>query len=96
MKFIAQKISGGKNQRKLSLYCRVLQVSRQDFYDYLQRRNRPWKYGPLAEEMRQILSEDKENDTYGRKRMYEALRLRNPEGAQAASPSRASARSTGL
>ena len=30
--------------------------------------------------MRRILSEDKENDTYGRKRMYEALRLRNPEG----------------
>ena len=86
MKFIAQKISGGKNQRKLSLYCRVLQVSRQGFYDYLQRRNRPWKYGPLAEEMRQILSEDKENDTYGRKRMYEALRLRNPEGVAGSLP----------
>ena len=86
MKFIAQKLSGGKNQRKLSLYCRMLQVSRQGFYDYLQRRNRPWKYGPLAEEMRRILSEDKENDTYGRKRMYEALRLRNPEGAAGSLP----------
>lgn len=30
--------------------------------------------------MRAILAEDKENDTYGRKRMYDALRLRNPEG----------------
>lgn len=86
MKFIAQKLSGGKNQRKLSLYCRVLQVSRQGFYDYLQRRNRPWKYEPLAEEMRRILSEDKENDTYGRKRMYEALRLRNPEGTAGSLP----------
>ena len=56
-------------------------MSRQGLYDDLERRDKPWKYEPLAREMRAILEEDKENDTYGRKRMYEALRLRNPEGA---------------
>ena len=79
MKFIAKKLSDGDNKRKVSLYCRVLQVSRQAIYDYRKRRDRPWKYEALAREMRVILEEDKENDTYGRKRMYEALKLRNPE-----------------
>ncbi len=79
MKFIAKKLSDGDNKRKVSLYCRVLHVSRQAIYDYRKRRDRPWKYEALAREMRAILEEDKENDTYGRKRMYEALKLRNPE-----------------
>ena len=86
MRFIAQKLSGGRNPRKLALYCRVLHVSRQGFYDYVERLDRPWKYERIAEEMRAILAEDKENDTYGRKRMYEALRYRNPEGEEGSIP----------
>lgn len=48
-------------------------MSRQGLYDYLERRDRSWKYAALAREMRVILEEDKENDTYNRKQMYEAL-----------------------
>lgn len=48
-------------------------MSRQGLYDYLERRDRPWKYAALAREMRAILKEYKENDTYDRKQMYEAL-----------------------
>ncbi len=59
MKLIAKKLSDGNNKGKVSLYCRVLHVSRQGLYDYLGRRGRPWKYEALAKEMRAILDEDK-------------------------------------
>ena len=62
------------------MYCRVLQVSRQGYYKYLSRQNRPWKYQGLAEAMQAIHEEDVYNDTYGRKRMYQALQLKQPEG----------------
>ena len=66
--------------RKIALYCRVLKVSRQGFYRYLSRRERPWKYQGLAEAMREIHDEDVCNDTYGRVRMRQALLLKQPEG----------------
>ena len=62
------------------MYCRALKVSRQGFYQYLARRDRPWKYQGLADAMRAILDEDICNDTYGRKRMYQALLLKQPAG----------------
>ena len=80
MRFLAEKTDGGRKKGKLSLYCRVLEVSRQGFYQYLARRGRPWKYQGLAEAMRAILDEDICNDTYGRKRMYQALLLKQPKG----------------
>ena len=43
---------------KLTFYCRMLHVSRQAFYKYLQRKDRPWKYQKLADAMRDILKED--------------------------------------
>lgn len=64
------------------MYCRVLDVSRQGFYKYLKNRDKPWKYQPLADAMMDIVSEDECNDTYGRKRMREALLDRNPEGIE--------------
>ena len=30
------------------MYCKVLGVTRQAFYDYLKRKNRPWKYQYIA------------------------------------------------
>jgi len=36
----------------------MLHVSRQAFYKYLQRKDRPWKYQKLADAMRDILKED--------------------------------------
>ena len=65
---------------KISLYCRVLEVSWQRFYQYFSRQNRPWKYQELADAMRDIHDEDVCNDTYGRKRMHQALLLKQPEG----------------
>ena len=62
------------------MYCRVLQVSRGAFRKYLQNKDNPWKYEDLAEAMREIISEDECNDTYGRVRMYQALQLKAPEG----------------
>ena len=48
---------------RISLYCRVLEISRQGFYRYLARQGRPWKYQGLAEAMRAIHDEDLCNDT---------------------------------
>ncbi len=80
MKFIAIKTEDGKIKGKISFYCRVLDVSRQGFYDYLANKDRPWKYQGLADAMREILAEDECNDTYGRMRMYQALLLKKQEG----------------
>lgn len=80
MKFIAIKTEDGRITGKISFYCRALDVTRQAFYDYLYRKNMPWKYEPLAEEMMKIHNEDKCNDTYGRERMYLALLLKKEAG----------------
>ena len=82
MKFIALKTDDGRKKGKISMYCRVLEVSRQGFYSYLKNRNKPWKYQALADAMMDILAEDECNDTYGRKRMYQALLNKKPEGVQ--------------
>ena len=50
------------------------------FYRHLSRRERPWKYQRLADAMREIHNEDVCNDTCGRKRMHQALLLKQPEG----------------
>jgi len=80
MRFIALKTEDGAAKGKLSLYCRILGVSRQGFCKYLANRDRPWKYQAVAEAMLEILAEDACNDTYGRKRMYQALLLRQRPG----------------
>ena len=74
MSFIAKKMEDGEKKGKMSFYCRVLEVSRQGFYEYLKNRDKEWKYQPLAE--------DEYNDTYGRVRMHKALCLRQPEGIE--------------
>lgn len=80
MKFIALKTDDGRNTGKIAFYCRLLHVSRQGFYNYLDAQSRPWKYQALADAMLKILDEDECNDTYGRVRMYQALLLKQPEG----------------
>ena len=80
MRFAAQKTDDGGKKGKIALYCRVLKVSRQGFYRYLSRRERPWKYQRLADAMREIHDEDVCNDICGRKRMHHALLLKQPEG----------------
>ena len=80
MKFIALKTKDGKERGKIAFYCRVLDVTRQGFYDYLKNRDKPWKYEALAAEMMDIIDEDECNDTYGRERMHQALLLKHPDG----------------
>ena len=58
LKFISLKLSDGRIKGRISFYCSVLEVSRQEFYDYLDRKDKPWKYASLVEEMLKILGED--------------------------------------
>ena len=74
------KTDDGNIKGKISFYCRALDVSRQAFYDYLEGKNKPWKYESLADEMMKIHNEDKYNDCYGRKRMYMALLQKKEAG----------------
>ena len=57
-----------------------MEVTRTAFYDYIDRKNQPWKYQPLADEMIKIHNEDKCNDCYGRERMYMALTQKKESG----------------
>lgn len=79
MKYIAINTKYGRIKRKLALYCRVLGVTRQGFYCYLEMKDKPWKYENLAAEMMKILEEDKCNDAYGYMRMHEALILKHSD-----------------
>ena len=74
------KTDDGRNKGKISFYCRALEVSRQAFYDYLDRKDSPWKYKSLADEMLKIHNEDEYNDCYGRERMYMALKQKEESG----------------
>ena len=76
MKFIDIKTEGGRIKGKISMYCRVLCVSRQGFHNYLENKKKPWKYEKLVGMMKEIIAEDEYNDTYGRPRMYMALQLK--------------------
>nr|WP_307761467.1 IS3 family transposase [uncultured Phascolarctobacterium sp.] len=80
MIFLALKTEDGRITGKISFYCRMLGISRQDFYKYLANKDRPWKYQDLADVMKEIYREDECNDTYGWIRMYQALLLKQPEG----------------
>ena len=79
MKLIALKTDDGKTTGKIAFYCRALDVTRQGFYNYLENRDKPWKYESLAAEMMEIIAEDECNDTYGKVHMHEALLIKNPE-----------------
>ena len=69
MKFIALKTKGGELKGDIACFCRILHVSRQGFYQYLANKDRPWKYQPLVDAMKEILTGGEFNDTYGRIRM---------------------------
>ncbi len=82
MIFLALKTEDGTLKGKTAFYCRMPGVSRQGFYKYLAGKNRPWKYQDLADAMKEIVSEDECNDTYGRIRMYQALLMKQPDGVR--------------
>ena len=80
MKFIALKTENCEIKGKIAFYCKVLDVSRQGFYNYLKYKDKPWKYKSLAVMMIEIREEDEYNDKYGKVRMHEALLLKKEEG----------------
>ena len=82
MKFIAQKTDDGRIRGKISFYSKVLGVSRQGFYKYLENRDKPWKYEALSAKMTEIVSEDYCNDTYGKVRMRDALLLKKEQDSE--------------
>ena len=82
MMFLALKTEDGRITGKISFYCRMLGISRQGFYKYLVDKDRPWRYQELTDAMKEIISEDECNDTYGRSRMYQALLMKQPEGVR--------------
>lgn len=79
MNFIDIKTNGGTSKGKIAFYCDALQVTRQGFYWYLRHRDFPGKYEGIAEKMQKIVAEDECNDTYGRCRMYQTLKLKYPD-----------------
>lgn len=78
--FIAIKTEDGAIKGRISFYCKCLGVTRQGFHNYLKDKNKQWKYQPLADAMIDICAEDECNDTYGRIRMHQALKLKQPKG----------------
>jgi len=74
------KTDDGRKKGEISFYCHLLGVSREGLRQHLRTRSTPWKYEALAQEMRIIRAIDECNDTYGRVRMYQALKLRNTPG----------------
>jgi len=78
--YVAIRTDDGRMTGKIQFYCDALQVSRQAFYDYLKRKEKPWKYQPLADAMLEIHDEDEENADYGRIRMYQALKHKEETG----------------
>ena len=58
MKFIDNKTEGGRIKGEIALYCRVLDVSRQGFYNYLQSKNKPYKYATLVDAIKEIIEEN--------------------------------------
>ena len=82
MIFIDSKTDGDKIKGQLAMYCRLMEVSRQGFYDYLHTKDKPYKYASLVKAIKEIIEEDEYNDTYGRIRMYQALKLKQPKGVK--------------
>lgn len=79
MKFLSQKISDGKGKRNIARFCRWLNVSRQGFYKFINKPERPWKHAAIAQAIRDIIAEDEWNDSYGKRRILEALQLKYPD-----------------
>jgi transposase InsO family protein len=80
LKYIALKTDDGRIKGKIRFYCFALKVSRQAFYDFLKRKDTPWKYQTLADAMINICKEDECNEDYGRVRMYQALKFKKSNG----------------
>lgn len=56
--------------------CRFLSVSAQGYRKWVKRKDLPNKHAVLLAQIQELIREDIENENYGIRRMYEALKLR--------------------
>lgn len=68
-------MSSHAKRAEIALYSRVLGVTPQGYRKYQQNLDKPYKYAELLASMKAILKEDEFNKNYGKRRMYEKLRL---------------------
>ena len=73
------KIRGGINKRKISKYCKWLDVSTEAFYKHINRKEKVDKYIELKNMILHILKLSEFNDKYGKVRMTAALKLEFPD-----------------
>ena len=69
-------INSNKEIYTIAEMCRILNVSRQGYYKYLNYLDKPYKYAQLLVMIRAILKEDEFNNSYGRKRLHSALLMK--------------------
>ena len=55
MIFIDSRTDGGKIKGKVAIYCRLMEVSRQGFYEHLRTKDKPYKYEALVKAIREIV-----------------------------------------
>jgi len=67
---------GGKDDYSIAELCRILGVSRQGYHKHIKTLDKPYKHASLLAEIKAIRTEDEFNDTYGRPRLLDALKLR--------------------
>ena len=69
---LRKKTNDGTDKGRISFYYRVLDVTRQGFYEHMKNRDKPWNYEALAAEIMEVIDEDECNDIYGRIRIHQA------------------------
>ena len=73
-------IRTNENMKKYSIAekCKVLNVTKQGYYQWLRTLDKPYKYTALLAMIKEVLAEDPENkENYGARRVF--LRLKHPE-----------------
>ena len=71
-----------KENYSVSELSRILNVSRQGYKKYEKSLVRPPKHAALLAEIKAILEEDEYNNTYGRERIHDALKLKGIKVSQ--------------
>jgi transposase InsO family protein len=69
-------IKANVSKYSIALMCHVLKVTRSGYYKHLKKKKKSNKDAELLAEVKKILSEDIENHTYGKVRMWQALKQR--------------------
>lgn len=65
-----------KDEYSIARMCRLFDVTRQGYYEYLKSLDKPCKHAPLLAMIEAIINEDEFNDEYGRRRIASALALK--------------------